>query len=106
VLRERLATRTARMLSQGWADEAKALRLHVPADAPAWKATGYAHVVAALDGRLTWDAARDAIVTDTRQYAKRQRTWVRHQLPPGVPVLSPDDPQAAAHAMAWFQERS
>jgi tRNA dimethylallyltransferase len=32
-------------------------------------------------GELTRAAARDAILIHTRQYAKRQRTWFRHQLP-------------------------
>jgi tRNA dimethylallyltransferase len=32
-------------------------------------------------GDLTRAAAREAILIHTRQYAKRQRTWFRHQLP-------------------------
>ena len=34
-----------------------------------------------IRGEITRDAARDAILIQTRQYAKRQRTWFRHQLP-------------------------
>jgi tRNA dimethylallyltransferase len=32
-------------------------------------------------GDVTRAAAREAILIHTRQYAKRQRTWFRHQLP-------------------------
>jgi tRNA A37 N6-isopentenylltransferase MiaA len=33
-----------------------------------------------LAGRLPAEDLRDAIVRATRQYAKRQETWFRHQL--------------------------
>ena len=50
------------------------------AHAPAWNATGYEivrqHVLGELDRRTTLDR----VVIETRQYAKRQRTWFRHQL--------------------------
>jgi tRNA dimethylallyltransferase len=42
--------------------------------------------MAHLEGRLTLDAAREAIVTLTRQYAKRQRTWFRARMSAWVPV--------------------
>jgi tRNA dimethylallyltransferase len=32
-------------------------------------------------GELSRQEAREVIVIETRQYAKRQRTWFRHQLP-------------------------
>jgi tRNA dimethylallyltransferase len=34
-----------------------------------------------VHGTLSEPEAREAIVIATRQYAKRQRTWFRHQLP-------------------------
>lgn len=105
VLRERIAARTDAMLAAGWLDEVRRLRQSVPPGAAAFKATGYEYLVAVDDGRLTATAARDAIVTATRQYAKRQRTWCRHQLPVADVVrLDPDAPDAAARALAWFQE--
>ena len=51
-----------------------------PPDAPAWKATGYADVLAHVDGRITRRRDGEQVVVATRQYAKRQRTWFRHQL--------------------------
>jgi tRNA dimethylallyltransferase len=105
VLRDRIATRTAAMLQTGWVDEVRALRDRVPPDAPAWHATGYDLVAEVVAGTRTIDAAREAIVIATRQYAKRQRTWNRHQLPADrVHLLSPDQSDARARALAWFQE--
>ncbi len=107
VLRERIAERTAAMLRNGWVDEVASLRATVPPEAPAWHATGYDVVAEVVAGTRSVDSARDAIVIATRQYAKRQRTWNRHQLPAArVQHLSPDLSQARAHALAWFQESS
>ena len=68
------------MLDAGWAGEVSRLIGEVPAHAPAWNATGYEivrrHVLGELDRRTTLDR----VVIETRQYAKRQRTWFRHQL--------------------------
>lgn len=41
------------------------------------QAIGYKEVVAALDGNITMDQAREDIKTATRRYAKRQRSWLR-----------------------------
>jgi tRNA dimethylallyltransferase len=107
VLRERIALRAAHMLESGWVEEARALRSRVPANAAAWKATGYEPVAALAEGRLSREVATDAIVIATRQYAKRQRTWQRHQLPAThVTRLDPDIPEAGARALAWFEEHS
>ncbi len=82
VLREWITRRTDVMLAGGWVDEVIALDREVPADAPAWQASGYSAVRDMIHGTLSEAEAREAIVIATRQYAKRQRTWFRHQLPP------------------------
>ncbi len=80
-LAERIATRARTMLTQGWVDEVRALERAVPAEAPAWNSTGYRAVRSLVRGEISHDVALERIVTETRQYAKRQRTWFRHQLP-------------------------
>jgi tRNA dimethylallyltransferase len=80
-LAERLVARLDDMLNHRWPDEVERLMQTVPPDAPAWNATGYDAVRRMARGELTQAAARDAILIHTRQYAKRQRTWFRHQLP-------------------------
>jgi tRNA dimethylallyltransferase len=52
----------------------------VPEHAPAWGATGYETVRRLVRGEIDRAAALEQVVIDTRQYAKRQRTWFRHQL--------------------------
>ena len=103
VLRERIASRVQQMLDAGWEREVKRLTHSVPADAPAWNACGYAMLRSAQSGELSRDAAIERTVIDTRQYAKRQRTWFRHQLPVDrVTRLDPTAPDALARAQTWL----
>ena len=103
VLRERIASRVQQMLDAGWEREVKRLTHSVPADAPAWNACGYAMLRSAQSGELSRDAAIERTVIDTRQYAKRQRTWFRHQLPVDrVTRLDPTAPDALARAKTWL----
>jgi tRNA dimethylallyltransferase len=82
-LAARIAARASAMLDQGgWTDEVRALDASVAPDAPAWNATGYAVVREHVRGTLGRDATLERIIVETRQYAKRQRTWFRHQLEP------------------------
>lgn len=78
-LHGRIASRTAAMLEHGWLDEVRGL-MDVPEQAPAWNATGYELVRQHVAGALGREEMLERIVIDTRQYAKRQRTWFRHQL--------------------------
>ena len=44
------------------------------------RALGFAELLMALHGGLTFESAKDLVMLRTRQYAKRQRTWLRHQV--------------------------
>ena len=81
-LAAQIESRSRAMFANGWPNEVRELLQTVPAEAPAWNATGYSTVRAMEqgDGQLTRDAAEERVIIDTRQYAKRQRTWFRHQL--------------------------
>jgi len=104
VLRDRIASRVTQMLDAGWEDEVARLSLSMPADAPAWNACGYARLRAAQDGVLSRDAAIERTIIETRQYAKRQRTWFRHQLPAErVTPLDPTASDAGTRAIEWFE---
>jgi tRNA A37 N6-isopentenylltransferase MiaA len=81
VLRTWIGHRVDAMMAAGWVDEVRELVEHVPSGAPAWQASGYGAVRDMVAGRLTPEAARETVIIATRQYAKRQRTWFRHQLP-------------------------
>ena len=104
---DRLAAQLARridvMFESGWVEETRALMDIVPDDAPAWQSCGYAAVREVVTGGRTLAQARDAILIETRQYAKRQRTWFRHQLPDAdVTRVDPHDAATAARVEAWW----
>lgn len=80
-LRDHIVTRVDQMLAAGWLDEVEHLLRTVPDDAIAWKACGYRPMREHVRGRMSLAEARERTIIATRQYAKRQRTWFRHQLP-------------------------
>ena len=104
-LAQRIEDRVEAMLKNGWEDEVRGLMQTVPEDAPAWNATGYGTVRERVRGTLTREAMLARIVVETRQYAKRQRTWFRHQLPAEqVTRIDPMDAGAMDAAMDWWTD--
>jgi tRNA dimethylallyltransferase len=102
-LHERIARRLDAMLEAGWLDEVKWLRT-IPDDAPAWKASGYRALRDVVDGLIGLDEARERILIETRQYAKRQRTWFRHQLPEEATTrINPEEGDATSAVTRWFE---
>ena len=66
------------MVEDGLFDEVRALlRRGVPRDSTALQAIGYKECLACLDGRSTEAEAVAEIKLRSRQYAKRQLTWLR-----------------------------
>jgi tRNA dimethylallyltransferase len=89
-LRERIETRFDAMLEQGVLAEARAVFDRDPD--PAWpglKAHGAPELFAHFRGQIGLDEARRIAIDHTRQYAKRQMTWFRHQIKPDL-VIAPD----------------
>ena len=82
ILAERIAQRTGQMFENGLLDEARWLRDRgYDRTLPALSGVGYAEALAHLDGQLSLPEAIERTTIRTRQYARRQRTWFRHQLP-------------------------
>lgn len=107
VLREWIVQRVDGMLAAGWVDEVRRLIDEVPASAPAWNATGYEAIRQVALGTLPLERAREQVIIATRQYAKRQRTWFRNQLPRAHVVhVNPAEPGAIERALAWCGEES
>jgi tRNA dimethylallyltransferase len=85
-LYRRIDARVEAMMHAGWIEEARAL-----AADPAWRASpaysslGYAEMTDAAEGRLPPADALESIRKRTRNYAKRQRTFFRRQLPGTLP---------------------
>lgn len=104
LLAERIELRVRSMVTEGWVDETARLAARVPLDAPAWKASGYATMLAVVNNAVPLRVAVERIVVETRQYAKRQRTWFRHQLPSEqVTQLDPTAPDAFERARMWWE---
>ena len=75
-LNPRIEQRTHAMFDAGLVEEVKRLvSAGLVADSTAGRAIGYAHVLAAMAGELTWDEAVDRTITGTRKYVRRQKSW-------------------------------
>lgn len=94
-LHRRIEQRFRAMMAQGFLEEVAALRargdLH-PA-LPSMRAVGYRQLWACLDGAYGPDRAVELGTIATRQYAKRQLTWLRGES--GWNWIDPAEPNAA-----------
>ena len=80
-LRRRIESRFDAMLKAGVLAEARAVFDRVPD--PRWpglKAHGASELFRHFQGELSLEDARRIAIDHTRQYAKRQMTWFRHQV--------------------------
>ena len=78
LLYTRIEHRVDRMFSEGIVEETKALLDRgVPPESPPFRALGYKHVVAFLEGKINEEEAIELTKRDTRRYSKRQMTWFR-----------------------------
>ncbi len=78
-LRARIADRFHQMLAEGLWEEVRAIHADPEFDPnlPVLKAVGYRQLFAALDGGVSEAEAVTRAIIATRQYAKRQLTWLR-----------------------------
>ncbi len=79
-LNDRITRRFDQMLAMGALDEARAMLPHWDPALLSSKAIGAPELIAHLKGEMSLEAARDAAIIASRQYAKRQRTWFRARM--------------------------
>lgn len=92
-LDKRIAGRVDAMISDGWANEVRNLLAQgVPKTAPAFRAIGYLSLIEWLEGQANREDTRAEVILRTRQYAKRQRTWLRSE--PGAMDIPVDGSEA------------
>lgn len=104
-LRDRIEKRFDAMLEAGvLAEVRRVFDRGVDLRWPGLKAHGAPELFAHFRGEMTLDRARRIAIDHTRQYAKRQMTWFRHQLVPDV-VVDPGHPFDVA-AMEKFLTKS
>jgi tRNA dimethylallyltransferase len=108
VLHQRIARRAQEMVRRGLIEEvASVLAEGHPPGAPGLDGIGVREAVEYLHGKRPRDTVADAITVATRQYAKRQQTWFRHQLSRKVTALDatrPPERLAAEIAEIWDRE--
>ena len=78
-MKRAIDARVDKMVESGLFDEVRALLdSGLSRDVTAMQAIGYKEALAYLDGRATREETIDEIKLRSRQYAKRQLTWLRH----------------------------
>jgi tRNA dimethylallyltransferase len=85
-LAQRIERRFDAMVEQGFVAEVERLRARgdLNPEMPSMRAVGYRQLWSYLEGECAWPEARSKAITATRQYAKRQLTWLR-----GDPLCEP-----------------
>ncbi len=80
-LHQRIAQRVDIMMAQGFIDEVAGLQAggDLSLHNPSMRAVGYRQVWEFLDGRWDESTCREKIIIATRQFAKRQMTWLRSE---------------------------
>lgn len=79
---QQIAQRYHKMIDAGLIEEVATLREHYPElnlDYPSMRAVGYRQIWNYLEGEMTLSEAVERAIIATRQYAKRQRTWLRSE---------------------------
>ncbi len=81
LLREKIAIRFQQMIDAGFIDEVKKLyqRDDLSLNLPSMRAVGYRQVWEYLEGRISYDEMFERAINVTRQFAKRQMTWLRKE---------------------------
>lgn len=106
LLHARIQQRLDAMMAQGFLDEVRRLReradLHP--DLPSMRAVGYRQLWEHLDGHTSLDEAIRRATAATRQYAKRQLTWLRSERE--LRLVDPDDPRALDKLLENLPERA
>ena len=90
-LHAQIAARFQQMLADGLLEEVNKLykNSRLSADLPSMRAVGYRQVWRYLSGQLEYEAMVEQAIIATRQYAKRQLTWLRGE--PDLETLAAGD---------------
>ena len=80
-LYERINKRVDEMFDQGLVDEVKSLMKKYDTSLNCFQAIGYKELIDCLSNNGDLEEAKELIKQHTRNYAKRQMTYIRHQFP-------------------------
>lgn len=79
-LAHRIEKRTQAMVEAGFVDEVIHLAHNYGSDLPLMQTLGYAEMLRHVKGDISLQEAQADIIKNTRQFAKRQRTWFRNRV--------------------------
>ena len=103
-LRRAITERTRRMVEAGLVEEVRGLLAGgLDPGARPLQAIGYRQALAVARGELGVEEAEQAIVASTLRFAKRQRTWFRHQ---AEARWFPAEDEAFTAVLAWLDEEA
>jgi tRNA dimethylallyltransferase len=101
VLDVRIDRRCEAMVAGGLLQEVRGLRERgYGPELPSMRAIGYRHLQPVIEGRDTLASVLGAMQRDTRQFARRQRTWLRRVA--GVEWLDPERREAIERRVGDF----
>ena len=81
VLYQNIGQRVDKMIKKGLVDEVKNLYREHGDKPQAFQAIGYKEIISYFKGEINLENAIELIKKNTRNYAKRQLTYIRHQFP-------------------------
>ncbi|MGE5706814.1 MAG: tRNA (adenosine(37)-N6)-dimethylallyltransferase MiaA [Bacteroidota bacterium] len=99
-LYERIDARAHQMIEQGFVEEVRFLAQKYGEDLPLLRTLGYAEILSCLRGESDLEGAIALIQKNTRNYAKRQLTWFRHE--EGVQWIPPAFEEAERRVEAFL----
>ena len=104
VLHEKIQQRFELMLGAGLVDEVRTLfsRGDLTSELPAMRAVGYRQVWSFLAGKSSYDEMVGEAIVATRQYAKRQLTWLRNEA--GLETWPAGDSQMPEHVRKRLEQ--
>jgi tRNA dimethylallyltransferase len=105
-LHERCDARFEAMLGRGAIEEVERLAaLGLDPALPVMRALGVRPLLGLLSGTLPREAAVSRAKAETRQYAKRQETWIRSNMSTWKPILSQEMETFVASAMDFINSQ-
>ncbi|MFI5349546.1 MAG: tRNA (adenosine(37)-N6)-dimethylallyltransferase MiaA [Elusimicrobiota bacterium] len=105
ILRRRIETRARSMWPALLAEVRALVPTRFRGDEPGFTSLGYREAVAVLRGESSSEDGLAEMIRATHAYAKRQRTWFRHQLPGAAAVATGKSPEETlANALAALEK--
>ena len=106
ILHERIECRLKKMFDEGFVDEVERI-LKIPGidcDSAAMRSVGYRQVASYLAGEFSYQEAMDKTLFATRQFAKRQMTWLRRFFPEVFSLYSDESDTLVKDFINHFQK--